>query len=96
VDEFQKAIEDIFESLLPLLLPRGPGVINIPDMWWENKRITLNVSVIGETRRRGYELRNIIIWDRTNIVNQVSIFGWPSSYITLGNLRVSSAFLASV
>jgi hypothetical protein len=33
---------------------------------------------------RGYELRNIIIWDRTNIVNCIGIFGWSSNYITMG------------
>ena len=35
-------------------------------------------------RAVGYQLRNIIIWDRTNIVNRVGIFGWPSNYITMG------------
>lgn len=33
---------------------------------------------------RGYEFRNTIIWDRRNIVNRIGIFGWPSSYITMG------------
>jgi len=42
------------------------------------------VSLIEELRKRGYELRNIIIWDRTNVVNQIGIFGWPSNYITMG------------
>ncbi|MFB3069051.1 MAG: site-specific DNA-methyltransferase, partial [Acidobacteriota bacterium] len=32
----------------------------------------------------GYELRNIIIWDRTNIVNRIGLFGWPSNCITMG------------
>jgi hypothetical protein len=32
----------------------------------------------------GYELRNIIVWDRRDLVNQVGIFGWPNNYITLG------------
>ena len=53
-------------------------------MWWENERITIHVSLIEELRKRGYELRNIIIWDRTNIVNNIGIFGWPSNYITMG------------
>ena len=75
---------DIYESLLPRLRPRGHCVINVPDMWWENHRITIHISVIDELRKRGYELRNIIIWDRTNIVNRIGIFGWPSNYITMG------------
>ncbi len=84
LDEYTKSMGDVFENLLPLLRPKGHCVINVPDMWWENKRITIHVSLIEELRRRGYELRNIIIWDRTNLVNQIGIFGWPSNYITMG------------
>ncbi len=84
LDEYTLAMGDIFEKLLPLLRPKGHCVINVPDMWWENERITIHVSLIEELRRRGYALRNVIIWDRTNIVNQIGIFGWPSNYITMG------------
>lgn len=82
--QYTQAMGDIFERLLPLLQPKGHCVINVPDMWWENQRITIHVALIDELRRRGYELRNIIIWDRTNIVNRIGIFGWPSNYITMG------------
>ena len=74
----------IFEKLLPLLKPGGHCVIDIPDMWWENQRITLHIGLVEALRGVGYELRNIIIWDRTNIVNRIGIFGWPSNYITMG------------
>jgi len=84
LEQYTKAMGDIYESLLPLLQPKGHCVINVPDMWWENRRITLHVSLIEELRSRGYELRNTIIWDRTNIVNSIGIFGWPSNYITMG------------
>ena len=84
LDEYTKAMGDIYEALLPLLKPKGHCVINVPDMWWENQRITIHVSLIQELRSRGYELRNTIIWDRTNIVNRIGIFGWPSNYITMG------------
>lgn len=84
IDQYTKAMGDIFEPLLVLLRPKAHCVINVPDMWWNNSRITIHVSLIEELRRRGYELRNIIIWDRTNIVNQIGIFGWPSNYITMG------------
>ena len=84
LDEYTNAMGEIFENLLPLLRPKAHCVINVPDMWWENQRITIHISLVEELRRRGYELRNIIIWDRTNIVNKVGIFGWPSNYITMG------------
>jgi DNA modification methylase len=84
LEEYTVVMGIIFERLLPLLKPKAHCVINVPDMWWKNKRITIHVSLIDELRKRGYELRNIIIWDRTNIVNRVGIFGWPSNYITMG------------
>lgn len=84
LQQYSKAIGDIFAQLLPLLKPKAHCVINVPDMWWENERITIHLSLVEELRQRGYELRNIIIWDRTNIVNNIGIFGWPSNYITMG------------
>lgn len=84
IEAYTKAMGDIFEGLLKLLREKAHCVINVPDMWWENQRITIHVALINELRKRGYELRNIIIWDRTNIVNQIGIFGWPSNYITMG------------
>lgn len=84
IEQYAQKMGEIFQSLLPLLKHKGHCVINVPDMWWENSRITIHVSLIEELRKRGYELRNIIIWDRTNVVNQIGIFGWPSNYITMG------------
>jgi DNA modification methylase len=84
LEDYTKKMGDIFFDLLPLLKRKGHCVINVPDMWWENQRITIHVALITELRKRGYELRNIIIWDRTNVVNQIGIFGWPSNYITMG------------
>ena len=84
LDDYAQAMGDIYESLLPLLKPKGHCVINVTDMWWENTRITIHISLIEELRKRGYELRNIIIWNRTNLVNGIGIFGWPSNYITMG------------
>jgi len=82
--KFAKAIGEIYKKLLPLHKPKAHCVINITDLWWENKRIPLHLYIIEELEKVGYELRNTIIWDRRNLVNGVGIFGWPSNYITLG------------
>lgn len=84
IEEWTMVMGDIFQTLLPLMKDRAHCVINVPDFWWENKRITQHTYLIDELRKRGFELRNIIIWDRTNIVNNIGIFGWPSNYITMG------------
>jgi len=84
LEEYTQEMAKIFRGLLPLLRPKAHCVINVPDMWWKNERITIHISVVEALRSVGYELRNIIIWDRTNIVNRVGIFGWPNNYITMG------------
>ncbi len=84
LEAYTRAMGEIFESLLGLLRPLAHCVINVPDMWWNDRRVTIHVALIEELRRRGYELRNVIIWDKTNVVNRMSILGWPSNYITLG------------
>ncbi|MHB1160139.1 MAG: DNA methyltransferase [Chloroflexota bacterium] len=84
LEEYARETASIFAGLLPLLRPRAHCVVNVPDMWWEDQRVTIHVSLIEALRGVGYELRNVIIWDRTNIVNRIGIFGWPSNYITMG------------
>jgi len=84
IERYEAAMGEIFSGLLPLLKIKGHCVINVPDMWWEDKRITIHMSVIRAMENAGFELRNIIIWDRTNVVNKIGIFGWPSNYITMG------------
>ncbi len=81
---YAEAMATIFEGLLPLLKKKGHCIINVPDMWWENERVTIHISVVEALRSVGYELRNTIIWNRLNVVNNVGIFGWPSNYITMG------------
>ena len=84
LDDYREQMAGIFAGLLPLLRPKAHCVVNVPDMWWENKRMAIHIAVVEALQSVGYELRNTIIWDRTNIVNRVGIFGWPSNYITMG------------
>lgn len=82
--EFAKELAKIYEGILPLLKPRAHCVIDMNDLWWENKRFPTHVYVIEELTKVGYELRNVLVWDRRNLVNRVGIFGWPNNYIKLG------------
>jgi len=84
VFSYSKALEEIYAGILPLMKRKAHCVINITDLWWENKRVPLHLYVIEALQNAGFELRNTIIWDRRNLVNKVGIFGWPSNYITLG------------
>lgn len=84
IEKYQEELKNIYQRLLPLLKPKAHCVVNVPDFWWNNQRITLHIIVTEALRSVGYELRNTIIWDRRNIVNKMGIFGYPSNYITMG------------
>lgn len=82
--EYASALTEIYKGILPLMKPRAHCVINVNDVWWENKRIPTHIYVVNALEKAGFELRNILIWDKRNLVNKVGIFGWPSNYIKLG------------
>ena len=82
--DFEDAICEIFEQIKPVLMSTGHVLINITDAWIDGERVPLHLNIISAMRRAGYEFRNTIIWDRRNLVNKIGIFGWPSSYITMG------------
>lgn len=81
--EYADALSEIYKGILPLLKPKAHCVINVNDLWENNHRYPIHIYVIEALEKAGYELRNIIIWDKRNLVNKVGIFGWPSNYITL-------------
>jgi len=81
--EYINALAEIYKRILPLLKPKAHCVINVNDLWENNQRYPTHSYIIKAMEEIGYELRNIIIWDKRNLVNKVGIFGWPSNYITL-------------
>jgi len=81
--EYTKALVEIYKGILPLLKPKSHCIININDLWENNRRYPTHSYIIEAMEKVGYELRNIIIWDKRNLVNKVGIYGWPSNYITL-------------
>lgn len=81
---FEEAISEIFKEMKPIFNEKAHVLINITDAWIDGKRVPLHINIVNAMRAAGYEFRNTIIWDRRNLVNKIGIFGWPSSYITMG------------
>lgn len=81
--KFVKELTRIYRKLWGIHKPDAHCVINITDIWWKKKRVPIHVYLINEMQKSGYELRNVIIWDRRNLVNGAAVFGWPSNYISL-------------
>ncbi|MEM3400018.1 MAG: DNA methyltransferase [Candidatus Micrarchaeia archaeon] len=83
-EKYSDALIEIFKGILPLMKPKAHCIINVNDVWWENQRYLTHIYVIEALKKAGFELRNILIWDKRNLVNKVGIFGYPGNYITLG------------
>lgn len=81
---YAKSLTSIYKGILPLMKPKAHCVINVNDVWENNKRYPTHIYVVNALQKAGFELRNILIWDKRNLVNRVGIFGWPSNYIKLG------------
>jgi len=82
-EQYAAAMADIYKGILPLLKPKAHCIVNVNDLWEDNRRILLHIYIIEALQSVGYELRNIIIWDKRNLVNKVGIYGWPNNFITL-------------
>lgn len=83
-EKFQESLTAIFWRIRPLLKEDGDVVINVSDMYSDGRRVLLHDYVIAGLRGAGFELKNMIIWNRKNLVNNIGIFGYPSNYITMG------------
>ena len=83
-EKYSNALTEIYAGILPLMKPRAHCIININDVWWENKRHLTHIYVIEALQKAGFEFRNTFIWDKRDLVNKVGIFGWPNNFISLG------------
>lgn len=83
-EAYSKALEEIYSGILPLMKTRAHCIINVNDVWWENKRNLTHIYVIEALQKAGFEFRNTFIWDKRDLVNGVGIFGWPNNFISLG------------
>jgi DNA modification methylase len=82
--EYSEALTGIYEKIYPIMKPHGHVVINVNDVWENNKRYPTHLFVLQAIEAAGFEFRNTVMWDKRDLVNKVGIFGWPNNFITLG------------
>lgn len=83
-DDYANALTEIYSGILPLMRPKAHCIVNVNDLWQDNKRYCTHVYVINALVKAGFEFRNTFIWDKRPLVNRVGIFGWPNNFISLG------------
>jgi DNA modification methylase len=82
--KYEKTLTEIYSGIFPCIKEKAHCIVNINDLWKENKRYSTHVCVIEALTKAGFEFRNTFIWDKRNLVNKVGIFGWPNNFISLG------------
>lgn len=83
-NDYASALTKIYKGIYKVMKPKGNVVVNVNDVWENNKRYATHIYVINALEAAGFEFRNTMIWDKRDLVNRVGIFGWPSNFITLG------------
>lgn len=83
-EEYANSLTKIYGGIFKVMKPKGNVIVNINDVWQDNKRYPTHIYVIRALEAVGFEFRNTIMWDKRDLVNNVGIFGWPSNFITLG------------
>lgn len=82
-DDFITALGDIFSDIRNVFNEKAHIIINTGDLWCKEEHTPLHIGIIDVLSKVGYVFKNIIIWDRRNLVNGTGIFGYPSTYITM-------------
>ena len=83
-NNYANALTQIYKGIYKVMKPKGNVVVNVNDVWENNRRYATHIYVINALEAAGFEFRNTIMWDKRDLVNNVGIFGWPSNFITLG------------
>ncbi|MFQ6126222.1 MAG: DNA methyltransferase [Candidatus Heimdallarchaeota archaeon] len=78
---FIEEITKIFKEIYSVLKPEKRCVINIRDV----VPYFIHIPLIKSLERIGFTLKNIIIWDKSNLIQRMGIFGYPSNFIALNS-----------
>jgi len=79
--EFLMIFKDISTKIFTVLKPGKHYVINIRDV----VPFFIQPTLVPALNAIGFELRNVIIWDKRKLIQGMGIFGWPSNFIALNS-----------
>jgi len=80
LDEFGQNIKNIFGSVHRILKPGRRCVVNTVDYRRKGEYISLSSLYIKIFQELGFELKNVIIWDRRREYN-IGLFSYPNNFI---------------
>ncbi len=85
---FIESITKIFTEVYAVLKPKKRCVVNIRDV----VPYFLHIPFIESLEGIGFTLKNIIIWDKSSLIQRMGIFGYPSNFIALNSAYIHPRF----
>lgn len=79
--EFIQSMQLICANLYEVLRPNKRLIVNIRDV----VPFFIQPSLIPALEKVGFTLKNIIVWDKRPLIQNMGIFGWPSNFIVLNS-----------
>ncbi|MHA1492019.1 MAG: DNA methyltransferase [Promethearchaeota archaeon] len=79
--KFIETIKQISKKIFQILKPNRHYVINIRDV----VPFFIQPPLIKAMEDVHFRLKNLILWDKRKLIQNMGIFGWPSNYITLNS-----------
>lgn len=80
-DQFIESLKKISSDLYNVLKPKKHYVINIRDI----VPFFIQPPLIKAMKEIEFKLKNLIIWDKRKLIQNMGIFGWPSNFIVLNS-----------
>ncbi|MFX0173203.1 MAG: DNA methyltransferase [Candidatus Hodarchaeota archaeon] len=80
-DDFIKSLQSTCTRLHTVLKPKKRLIINIRDV----VPFFIQPVLIPSIEKINFQLKNIVVWDKRKLIQNMGIFGWPSNFIVLNS-----------
>lgn len=77
---FLAALETIFDQLFLVLKPGNWCILVVMDLRKRNRFYPFHINCITKMEKTGFELEDIIIWDRHHEYNNLRPLGYPTTF----------------
>jgi DNA modification methylase len=76
-EEFIESLKDVYREVYRTLKPNKRCVINVMDLRKKDKFFPLHIDISKMMSELGFELEDIMIWDRQHEYNNMKTLGYP-------------------
>jgi DNA modification methylase len=79
-DSFLSGLKEVFAKVFAVLKPGAYCIVNVMDLRKQSKFYAFHIDVVEFMRQIGFELDDLIIWNRAREYNNLRPLGYPSVF----------------